>query len=211
MDRDRMGRWMLWCGPASLAALIAAAVVSRPFGNLPDPETVVEQARERRIPMLLGSWLQSLAGAMLIVFSVGLWARLRDAEGAPAVASSLALAGGAASGAMVMVSASAVAAVAERGGRPGSTAESAAASVDLSNMLMGSATPISLAVATGATTVVAARTGVLPRWLQAASGGLTVGMLSPVSFVFVVGGFIWVAVVGAILGRERSLSGNRTT
>jgi hypothetical protein len=203
MNGDRLSRLLLWCGPGSIAALVIAASMSRPLGNLPAPERISRQMTEQRIPALLGTYVQTVASFLLLAFSAGLWSRLRAGETGAAPLSTLALAGGTVTGALMLGSAAAVGAATERAGRPGSGTETSVYAVDLSNMLMGKAAPVSMAAMTGATALVAHRSGIFPAWLTAASGGLTIGLLSPVNFVFVVVGALWIALVGAVLGRDR--------
>ena len=117
----------------------------------------------------------------------------------------MALAGGVGAATLTLVRAASVAAAAERSGREGATPETATFAVDVGNLLIGKMAPVSVALVTGAATVAGRRDGLLPPWLVRATGALTVGLVSPVNFLFVAPCFAWVAVVGWLLGRPRKI------
>jgi len=196
-------RSMLRAGPAFVTALAAAAAIGRPFGHLPSPGAVVRGLEERRLRVLMGTWLESVAAFLLIVFSVGLYSRIRRTEAATTPFGSLGLAGGTATSVLLLGRAAATAAAAERVGSEGASPETATHAIDFGNLLIGKMAPVTLALMTGATTMAARRSDLLPPWIVRAGATLTAGLLSPVNFVFVIGGLAWVAVVGWVLGRTQ--------
>ncbi|HUG30207.1 MAG TPA: hypothetical protein VMQ65_06835 [Candidatus Limnocylindria bacterium] len=64
--------------------------------------------------------------------------------------------------------------------------------------------PVGLALMIGATTTAARNGSMLPRWLVRAGAVLSVGLVSPTNFLFVLPAFFWIAVVGSMLGRTRA-------
>jgi hypothetical protein len=107
-----------------------------------------------------------------------------------------------ATSALLLGRAAAVGAAAERAASDGRSPEAGTLAVDTANLLIGKMAPVSLAIVTGSTTIVGRHHGLLPRWLVRAGGALTLGLVSPLNFLAIVPGLMWVAVVGWILGRE---------
>jgi hypothetical protein len=133
-----------------------------------DPTTPTAKIAEfmaKRPPALVpaGIFLDMVGGMFMIVFAVRLWARLRDAEGAPGTLSAIALAG-----AVLSLAAAAgdkhvfyaMAALAGKGLDP-----------DVARGLVGISSgsfvvfSVYTALLTGGTSAVAFRTNALPRWV----------------------------------------------
>ena len=193
--------FLLQAGPGSLAVLVLAAVVGRPFGNLPEPDQVVAHLEGSRMRVLIGTWAESIGGALLVAFSVGLASRLRQADGDRSPLASAALAGGVTTGTLLLARGALVAAAAERAGTGGASPETATLAIDAGDLLIGKMAPVGLALVTGATAV--AGRSLTPRWFVRVTAVLTVGLLSPLNFLFVVPGLFWVAGLGWWLGQRR--------
>jgi hypothetical protein len=191
---------LLKTGPASVAVLVIAAAVGRPFGNLPQPDYVVAHLDENRMRVLIGTWMESIAALLLMTCSVGVAARLREVEGDRSPLASVALAGGVGTGTLLLARGAVVAAAAERTGAPGASAESATLAIDVGNLLIGKMAPVSLALVTGATAIAGGR--LTPPWFARATAALTVGLVSPLNFLFVIPGLLWMAGLGWWLGRD---------
>ena len=197
-----MNERLLMAGPASLAILIAAAAIGRPFGNLPAPDQVVQRLERDRMRVLVGAWLESIGAGLLTLFSIGLAARIRERDGGRTPLGPIAVAGGVGTGTLLLVRAAAVAAAAERGPAEGDTAQTATLAIDIGNLLVGKMAPVSLALVTGAATIAGRRYALMPPWLARVTVALTAGLLSPINFVFIAPGLVWVATIGWLLGRD---------
>lgn len=211
MKRSSTGL-LLKSGPASFVVLLIAAAVGRPLGNLPRPDQVVAHLDENRVRVLSGTWMESIGALLLMTFSVGVAARLREVDGDQSPLASVALAGGVGTGTLLFARGAIVAAAAERTGTGGAFAETATLAIDVGNLLIGKMAPVSLALVTGATAI-AGRT-LTPRWVARATAALTVGLVSPLNFLFILPGLLWVAGLGWWLGRtsgSRSWMGPPTT
>jgi len=202
MDVD--ARTMLRAGPAFAATFVVAAAIGRPFGHMPSPEAVERRLEQQRMRMLIGTWLESLAAFLLMVFSAGLASRLREAEGDGGPLPSMALAGGVGTSVLLLGRAAATAAAVERTGAEGARPETATFAIDLGNLMIGKMAPMTLAAMIGAAAIAGHRHRLFPRWCVWASGALTATLLSPVNFLFLVSGLMWAAVVGWLLGQERA-------
>jgi len=219
MDRNEGARLASWTGPGALLTLVLASIISRPFGNLPHPDIVVDRLRRHRLRILLGTWLESLGAAILLAFTAGLTARNRalEAEANPDTASgidryvdiggvspaeAMTLAGGIGAGVLVLGHGAAVAAATERAGREGASVETATAAIDLGNILVGKMAPMAMALMVAGTLAAERRSPRLPGWLRQASAALLVGLASPLNFVFIIGGFGWAALIGLAIRRE---------
>jgi hypothetical protein len=190
---------LLRSGPASFAVLVLAAAVGRPFANLPPPDQVVAHLDESRMRVLIGTWVESIGAMLLMTFSVGVASRLREVEGNRSPLATVALAGGVGTGTLLLARGAVVAAAAERAGGAGASAETATLAIDVGNLLIGKMAPVSLALVTGATAIAGRR--LTPPWFARATAALTVGLVSPLNFLFVLPGLLWVAGLGWWLGR----------
>ena len=136
--------------------------------------------------------------------------RLRAAEGGAGQLSGIAFGGGVAAGALMLAAYSVNGAGAARGGEDlGIGADVAAGLYDLGAFLFGSAS-VGFAALIGATAMLSFQKRVLPLWLGWASVVLVVGLLSPVSYIFVGITFLWVIVVSIVFslqGRPAGIDG----
>jgi hypothetical protein len=116
-------------------------------------------------------------------------------EGGDRRLSSIAFAGGVASGFMVLMSSVAMLVVAQRAGQDGGIDPNIGAlGYDLYATIGGNGMPITMAAMIAATGIVSVRTQALPRWFGWLSGALAIGLLTPVNWVLVALVLPWIAV-----------------
>jgi hypothetical protein len=149
--------------------------------------------------VLVGAWLESIGAGLLTLFSIGLAARIRERDGGRTPLGPIAVAGGVGTGTLLLVRAAAVAAAAERGPAEGDTAQTATLAIDIGNLLVGKMAPVSLALVTGAATIAGRKYALMPPWLARVTVALTAGLLSPINFVFIAPGLVWVATIGWLI------------
>ncbi|MFQ5968719.1 MAG: hypothetical protein ACE5MI_14135 [Acidimicrobiia bacterium] len=198
----RVSRWAQLApltGVGFVVLFVAGTLLINHYEFQPPPEEIKSFLEEGSDRVVWGSYLGLLSAAFLLWFSGSVRSSLRVAEGGTGRVSAVAFGGGVAAAVLIAVVYSALPAAADRAGSSGGIAvETATGLLDLSQWLFG-AVAIGLAVLVGATAVVSFRTDRFPVWLVWASAVVAVGMLSPVSFIFVGLAIPWVLVVSIML------------
>ena len=193
-------------------AVLAAAgtVLIANFSFLPPAEEIKAFYEDNSARIELGIYL-SMPAMFFYFWFVGIVRdRLRIAEGGTGQLSAIALGGGVVAGALMLASYSMTGAGAARGGDgAGIGAEVASGLYDAAAFLFGAGS-VGFAVLIGATAIVSFRRAVLPRWLACISVLLVVGLVSPVSYIFVGLVLLWIVVVSIVLylqGRAAGVAG----
>ncbi len=200
MAEDRWARLAPLTGLAAVVLLVASALLINNYEYLPARGEIAEFLEDNSGRVVAGAWLGLLASFFVVWFAGSIRTWLRAFEGAPGRLAAVSFGGGVAAASCMLVGYGAMVAAAARAGDAGGTTPDAATPLfDLANTLLGNALPVALAVVVGAATIVAFRTGALPRWLAVTSAVVAVGMLTPVNFVFVALGVLWLGVVSVLL------------
>ena len=189
---------------------IASTLLIANFSFLPPAEEIKAFYEDNSDRIELGIFL-SMPSLFFFFWFVGIVRdRLKIAEGGTGQLSAIAFGGGIVAGALMLASYSVTAAAAARGGDDaGIDADVAAGLYDMPAFLFGSAS-VGFAVLIGAAAMVSFRTPALPRWLAWVSVPLVIGLLSPVSYIFIGIAFLWIIVVSIILylqGRPAAANG----
>jgi hypothetical protein len=197
-------------GTAALAFLAASAAMARSPTHLPEPARIVTNAQQNRWGVLSGGYMATVA-SLLLVFSARLRERLKADQGKAGVLPDVAFGGGVATSVLLGGASMLPVAIAERGPIDGRISPDVAAFAnDVGSLMMGKAAPVTMAAMTGATTLVAHQQRTLPRWLTGSGAAITIGLLSPLNFLFVLFGLIWIAVLGAVLATQGTPAGSDT-
>ncbi len=196
MNEDRWARYAPLTGLVALVLMIVGAVMINSYEYLKPPDEIVDKLEDDATLIQVASYLGVVSAFFLVWFAGSVRTWLRSAEGDPGRLSAVAFGGGVAGGACLLVGYGALAAAAARAGSDGGTSESLATALwDLNTTLLGTALPIALAVLVGAATVVAFRTSAMKRWQTWTSAVVALGLLSPVNWIFVAIGMLWVGVI----------------
>jgi hypothetical protein len=186
-------------GVVSVVLLVAAVVVYGNYEYLPSGQNIKLFLEEHATRVYVGGYLGLLSAFFLLWFVGTIRTRLRVAEGQPGRVSALAFGGGVAAATVIIVGFSALVAAGQRAGAAGGIGtETATALFDLYGQLLGIGAAIALAVLLEGTAVVSFRTGVLPRWLAWVSGVVALGLLTPISYIFLGVALIWLVVVSIL-------------
>lgn len=197
--------------PAAFAFLAASAAIGRSLSHLPAPERTISNAQQNRWGVLIGGYMATVASLLLLVFSARLRERLKADQAEVGLLPDLAFGGGVATSVLLGGASMLPVAIAERGPIDGRISPDVAAFAnDVGTLMMGKVAPMTMAAMTGATTLVAHQQRTLPRWLTGSGAAITIGLLSPLNFLFVVFGLIWIAVLGAVLATQGTSAGSDT-
>ena len=193
-------------GAGFAVCMVAGALLSGgTLAYLPPADEIVAAYARDTARILIGTYVLCFGALLLVVHSVGVRDMLGNAAGRPGTLGSLAVAGGSIAAALIIVGASTTFAGTERAAATGIPEGAAVALSDLNGVVLGKAFPMSFALLVGATAVAAWQSQLLPRWLTWASALLTVGLVSPFMWAFVVLVVVWAPLVGFLLGRSGSL------
>ena len=178
---------------------VAGTLLIANFSFLPPAEEIKQFYEDNSDRIELGIFL-SMPSMFFFFWFVGVVRdRLRAAEGGTGQLSAIAFGGGIVAGALMLASYSVTGAAAARGGdEAGIDADVAAGLYDMPAFLFGGAS-VGFAVLIGAAAMVSFRTPVLPRWLAWVSVPLVIGLLSPVSYIFIGIAFLWTIAVSIVL------------
>lgn len=162
----------------------------------PPAQDVVEALSANSTQAQIGAYLGVVSAFFLIWFSGSVYSALRDQEGGTGRLSTVAFGGGVASGLVVAAGFGVMLAAAGRAGTAeGISAQGAITLYDFRGQLLGTVLPVMLGVLIGATAMVSLRAAVFPTWFGWLSVITTIGLLSPISYIFVIFGGIWVLVI----------------
>ena len=150
--------------------------------------------------MSVGAYLVLLSTVPLLWFVGSLRSTLRTAEGGSGRLSAVAFGGGIVGAAAVMAAMSATLTISERARIDGViTGDYVIILQDFSGNLFAGMGAVALGVMIAATAVVAYRTGFLPRWSVWVSGIVAIGSFSPLAYIFIGAGVVWIGVMSIVL------------
>ena len=218
MQEVRRDFWTPLAGVLAAVTFVAGllCVVSSPDNNDSDAKVLAWYADQgHRLTNLIGAYLLAACGLFILWFGAGLRQRLRAAEGPGGRLSSVALGGAILLAGMLWLGAAAAAAISGAksfGGVPGPESADVArflpqvgyAAILLFGMF-GAIAPID------ATSLVALRTGVLPRWLALLGLLCAVVLLFGVVFLPMVALPIWLLAASFVLFRLPSVEAEPVT
>ncbi len=211
MNESRWERLAPLTGIVFVALFLVGVLLINNYDYLPPGDEIRSFYEDDSTRIAAGAFVALLSVPFFLWFAGSVRARLRTAEGGTGRLAAIAFGGGVAAGAGMIVAYAGVFAAAQRGGSDGGIGEEAATALfDLSGALIGSAVPMAFAVLIGAATVVSFRTRVFARWLTWAGAVLAVGLLTPVNYLFIGFGLLWVLVVGIVLYRQTARGSTQT-
>lgn len=180
--------------------LVAGVVTINYYEFMPSAEDAKAFFEANALRVSVGAYLVLLATVLLLWFVGSLRSVLRTAEGGSGRLSAVAFGGGVVGAAAVMAAMSATLTISERaridGVIPG---DYVIVLQDFSGNLFAGMGAVALGVMIAATAVVAHRTGFLPRWSVWVSGIIAIGSFSPLAYIFVGTGVVWIGVVSLVL------------
>lgn len=196
----RPSRMMTASGLGFAILLIGAAVVIGDWEYLPPSEDIVAFYGESPIRVIWGAYLGLLATAFLVWFSVVLAGIVRAAgEGF----SRAALVGGTLAAALLGVGYVAHLVAAARARTDGGIGSEAATVLsDLGSAVMGNGAPIGFAILIGAAGLAARRVPMFPKWFGWVGLVAALGLASPLGWIFVALGLLWMVAAGPLLRGE---------
>jgi hypothetical protein len=209
MSEDRWARYAPLTGVVAVVLIIVGALMLNNYEYLKPPSEIISKLEDNALLIQVAAYFGLASSFFLVWFAGSVRTWLRAAEGDPGRLAAVAFGGGVAGSVCLLVGNSALAAAAARAGSQGGTTESSATALwDLNATLLGSALPIALAALVGAAAVVAFRTGVMQRWLAWGSAAVALGMLSPVNYIFVAIGMLWIGLISWSLFAGTRLTGD---
>lgn len=211
-DGDTINGWeaiverSAWEQRGILMGVVAVVLTVAGFalaGSSPDflaePQEIADYYADDNSKVTAAAWVGMIGTAALIWFLGELWARLRSAEGGNGRLSGIAFGGGLVAAAMFLLVDMVNLAGAIRADEDGKIDPGVAATLyDVSGLSIAAAA-FALSVLAFATAAVAFRTGVLPRWLAWLSLPFGVALLTPINWIVVLVGLLWVLAVSISL------------
>jgi hypothetical protein len=183
-------------GVVFVVLVAASTALINLYEYLPEAESLTTQMAGRASQIALGGYLGLVGAFFLIWFAGSVYGRLREVEGGTGRLATLAFGGGALAGVLSAVSFVLVMIAGQRAGTPGGLDPVAAVTLyDAWGAIMGSAMPVMMAVLVGATAGVALQKGGFPAWFGWLSIAIAVGLVSPISYIVIGFGVLWVVVV----------------
>lgn len=196
MGNSRFERLAPLSGAVSVVLIIVASVLVNIYSYLPPADEIVQALTDNVMRVSIGGYVGGLAAFFLMWFAGSVYSALREREGGAGRLSALALGGGMASGTLAAISFGLMIVAAQRAGTTdGISAAGAITLYDFWGQVMGGTFPLALAVLVVATGIAAIRTGAFPAWFGWISVVIAVGLLSPVSWVVMALGALWLLVV----------------
>ncbi|HEX6263457.1 MAG TPA: hypothetical protein VF097_11485 [Actinomycetota bacterium] len=186
-------------GLAFVGLALAAALVIGQYSYLPAGDEIAAFFQENARRVQIGAYLGALSSVFLIWFSGSVRSHLRVSEGGTGRLSTVAFGGGVAGAVGTGIAFSILSVAGARGSEGQVTPATAMVLYDIYGSLIGVAVPITLAALLGASSLVALRAGALPGWLAWSGAVLTIGLISPFSYIFIAIAFLWIAVVSILL------------
>lgn len=169
--------------------------------STPSPEQINDLLSDRPTLRVIGSYLSLLAVPFLVLFAASIYRTLRRGVGDEAWLPALSLAGGVVAGAALLVAFAVILQASIRAdSAEGLGPDAAVVFYDVYRIVL-SASGLGFAILVGAAAMESYRTQSFPRWLSWLSGGVALGLISPLFFFFVFIAFIWVLVVSVWMFR----------
>lgn len=196
-------------GLAFVTLAVAAALVIGQFQYLPAPDELAAFFAENGTRVQVGAYLGALSAIFLIWFSGSVRSFVRPAEVGTGRLSAVAFGGGVAGALTIGIGFSILSVAGARGSAGDISPDAAVVFYDVYGALLGIAAPITLAALVGAASLIAVRTGALAAWLAWSGIVLTIGLISPLSWLFIAVAFVWVLIVSLILLRRQGTAAIR--
>lgn len=186
--------------------LIARFVVDGNTDFMPPEGDIVAYLEEGPVRVMTAAYLGLLAAGALLWFTGSLRKHLGTLDDDSGRLGSLAMGGGVATAAVLIVGAVAIIAGAERVWVVGSIEPGASAALfDLAGIAVGNGAPIGLGVLVGATGVAMLRSRLSPAWTGWASVLIALGLISPFAWIVLAGVVVWIPATGIWIYRAESV------
>jgi hypothetical protein len=195
-SESRWSRLAPLSGAIFIGMYAVAMVLIAAFEFLPSPEEAVAFFEDNSALIGIGGYIATASTFFLLWFSGSLQGYLASFERGTSRISTVALGGGVAASAMILISSVAFLVAAARAGGDGVIgAGNATLAYDLGTSIAGNGLPIALAALVGATAMVSFRTGAFPRWMAWTSVVVALVLLSPINYWLLVLALPWIVLV----------------
>jgi len=199
-------------GLAAVILVVASALTTGNVDFMPPTSDVLEFYAQAPRRIMVGAYLGILASFFLIWFAGSVYRHIRDRGAFADRLAVTSLGGGMAAGVLLAVAQVVNNSAAERVMIHGDIDPGSATTLfDLSGGLLGSAVPLGLAVLLGALGLSQVGPGGQHRGIGWVSSIIAAGLISPLSWLVMVAGFAWCAVLSVLLYRVGSTEGRSTS
>ena len=196
MNESRLERWAPLSGALSVLLAVAGALMIDIYDYLPAAEKVADHLTANSLKITAGGYIGALSAFFLIWFAGSVFKALQEQESGSGWLSAVSFGGGTASAVTMLFMFTSIGVAAQRAGAEGGIDPVGAITLhDLWGQLGGMALPVCLAVFVAGVAIVSLRTGLFPRWFGWLSVVIAIGLISPISYLFVSIGWLWVLVV----------------
>jgi hypothetical protein len=203
MNNSRLSQWAPLTGVVAAVLIVLGGIMTGMGDYLPPAnEVVASLVNNSNAPF--GVYLGELSAFFLFWFAGSLRSALHEQENEAGQISTVAFGGGVAAGVVLLVVfASASAALGRAGALGGISTEGAVTLHELRSALLGEALPVSLAIMVGAAALAAFYTKAFPAWFGWLSGVVALICLSPIGFAGQIAALVWIAAVSIWLAVRR--------
>lgn len=196
MKNSSINKAASFAGTISVVLMIIGALLFGAFDYLPQADRLQIIFGENPDRVTISGYVGSLSAFFLIWFSVGFYNVLKKAEEDKSLLPVLSLVGGSCSGIALFVSYSAIISAGARAGTAqGINPAEAFTLYDFYSHIMGQMFAITLAMFIGAGALVSMRSGIFPAWAGWLSLLIALGLLSPVGYIVIGLGPVWLLFV----------------
>jgi hypothetical protein len=196
MNESRLDRLAPLTGLVAILLLLAGTVLIGLYDYLPPADNIANYLSTNPGRAAIGGYLGVVSAFFLIWFAGSVRAALREREGGNGWVSEAAFGGGIAGAVIAILLFTSIGSAALRAGAEGGITPIGAITLyDFWSQLGGLAYPVTMAVFIGATAVVSLRTSMFPNWFGWVSVLVALGLLSPISYIVISLGMIWVLAV----------------
>jgi hypothetical protein len=200
MNNSRFDRLALLSGLLAVVLFYAGAALIGIYDYLPAAEKIADYLMDNAARVMAGGYLGSISAVFLIWFAGSVRSVLASYEGGNGRLSDVAFGGGlGASIALALGFTFIITAAARAGAEGGITAVGAITVHDLWGQILGYVTSLMLAVFIGATASISLRTDLFPNWFGWLSVLLAIGLLTPLNYIFIFPGTLWLLVISVWL------------
>lgn len=199
-------------GLLAVIGLAAASALVGIYEYLPSPEQLVEVFGSNPGGLMASGYIGGLSAFFLIWFTGSLYRLLESEAPGSRWLGHVAFAGGLASGVILAIGFFTLLASGARATAPGGLSRLEAVTLyDFYSTLLGVAFGMTMAVFVSGTVAVSRRAQLLPRWFDVLSLVLVIGLLSPLSYLFLAGALAWLVVMSVWLYRRSSGANHEDT
>ena len=187
-------------GLAAVAMMFTSALLFDFYEYLPDPAEIQAHLTENDTIVWLAGYFGLIGMFFLLWFGSVLRSRLRSVETGDGMVTNVAFAGITAAAVLGGAAYSVMIASGARAGADGGISDTMATfAYDIYGTILGTGIAVALGAAIAAFAVVSSRTRLMPAWFTWVSAIIAIGVISPLSYLFIALAVLWVAYVSVAL------------